>query len=136
MTMRRALRTAPSALLLACASLLAALPAPAARAAGDTEGSSQITYNRDVAPILAQRCVACHRPGDIAPMSLRTYDEVRPWVKSIRKAIEGGVMPPWHADPAYGTWGNDRRLTDVERDTRPVHGSRQRRRHDDGQPGD
>ncbi len=50
-------------------------------------------------------------------MSLRTYDEVRPWVKSIRKAIEGGEMPPWHADPAYGTWENDRRLTDVERDT-------------------
>jgi hypothetical protein len=50
-------------------------------------------------------------------MSLRTYDEVRPWVKSIRKAIEGGEMPPWHADPAYGTWGNDRRLTDVERET-------------------
>ena len=50
-------------------------------------------------------------------MSLRTYDEVRPWVKSIRKAIEAGEMPPWHADPAYGTWENDRRLTDVERDT-------------------
>ena len=50
-------------------------------------------------------------------MALRSYDEVRPWVKSIRKAVETGVMPPWHADPAYGTWENDRRLTDVERDT-------------------
>jgi mono/diheme cytochrome c family protein len=117
MTIRHALRTAPPALLLASASLLATVPVPPARAAGDSEGSSQLTYNQNVAPILAERCVACHRPGDIAPMSLRTYDEVRPWVKSIRKAIEGGEMPPWHADPAYGTWGNDRRLTDVERET-------------------
>jgi len=101
----------------ALALTLAAALAPAALAAGDTDTSSQPTYNRDVAPILAERCTGCHRPGDIAPMSLRSYDEVRPWVKSIRKAVEAGVMPPWHADPAYGHWSNDRRLTDVERDT-------------------
>jgi mono/diheme cytochrome c family protein len=92
-----------------------AMAAPAAKS--DAQGSGQPTYSRDVAPILAEHCVTCHRPDDIAPMALRSYDEVRPWVKSIRKAIEAGVMPPWHADPAYGTFVNDRRLTDVERDT-------------------
>src|SRR5688572_28242680 len=96
--------------------LLLAASVPAALAAGDTDAASTVTYGRDVAPILAEHCAACHRPGDIAPMSLRTYDEVRPWVKSIRKAVESGVMPPWHADPAHGTWANDRRLTDAERD--------------------
>jgi mono/diheme cytochrome c family protein len=97
--------------------LLAAVLAPPSLAAGDTEGSSRLSYGRDIAPILAQRCAACHRPGDIAPMALRSYDEVRPWVKSIRKAVETGVMPPWHADPSYGAWANDRRLSDAERDT-------------------
>ena len=94
-----------------------ALTGPVLAAAADAPAAGQPTYSRDVAPILAEHCASCHRPGDIAPMSLRSYEEVRPWVKSIRKAIEAGVMPPWHADPAYGSWENDRRLTDAERDT-------------------
>ena len=103
---------------LALSAILAASSVPAAfAAAGDTDASSRLTYGRDIAPLLAEHCTACHRPGDIAPMSLRTYDEVRPWVKSIRKAVETGVMPPWHADPTYGAWANDRRLSDAERDT-------------------
>lgn len=75
------------------------------------------TYTRDVAPILFKNCVTCHRPGDIGPMSLMTYDEVRPWAKSISKAVDNRVMPPWHADPEHGTFKNDRSLTDTEVET-------------------
>jgi len=120
MSRRTPLLTVLVSLLLVPALALAAPAAPAApaaRTAADTEAAAQPTFSRDVAPILAERCVSCHRPGDIAPMALRTYDEVRPWVKSIRKVVEQGEMPPWHADPAYGRFENDRRLTDAERDT-------------------
>lgn len=72
------------------------------------------TYSKDVAPILNTNCVQCHRPGDIGPMSLMNYDEVRPWAKSIRKNVENGTMPPWHADPAVGQFKNDRSLEDWE----------------------
>lgn len=70
------------------------------------------TYAKDVAPILNQKCVSCHRPGDIAPMSLLTYEEVRPWVKSIAKNVSENIMPPWHADPSIDRdYANDRSLT-------------------------
>ncbi len=73
------------------------------------------TYAKDVAAILDSHCVACHRPGEVAPMSLQSYEEVRPWVKSIQKrALVERSMPPWHADPAYGHFGNDRRLSESE----------------------
>jgi hypothetical protein len=69
------------------------------------------TFARDVAPILFKNCVQCHRAGEIAPMSLVTYAEVRPWARAIRKAIADGVMPPWHADAPHGTFENERRLS-------------------------
>ena len=75
------------------------------------------TYNRDVAPILTKSCVSCHRPNQIGPMSLLTYDEVRPWAKSIAKNVQDGTMPPWHADPSFGHFANDRRLASNEIDT-------------------
>ncbi|MGH9763061.1 MAG: hypothetical protein ACREDR_39095, partial [Blastocatellia bacterium] len=71
-----------------------------------------VTYAKDVAPILQANCVACHRPGEVAPMSLRTYKEVRPWARSIRDKVASRVMPPWFADPHYGQFANDCRLTD------------------------
>jgi len=74
------------------------------------------TYTRDVAPILYKNCVACHRAGEIAPMSLMTYAEVRPWARTIRQATAQGIMPPWHAAAPAGTFENERRLTDVEKD--------------------
>jgi mono/diheme cytochrome c family protein len=74
------------------------------------------TYSKDVAPILYKHCTACHRPGEIAPMSLLTYEEARPWARAIRENVASGTMPPWHADPAYGKWSNDRRLSDAEKD--------------------
>jgi mono/diheme cytochrome c family protein len=75
------------------------------------------TFARDVAPILYKNCVGCHRPGEIAPMSLLNYKDARPWAKAIRDEVSEGNMPPWHADAPKGTFHNERRLTDAERDT-------------------
>src|SRR6266542_3325604 len=75
------------------------------------------TYTKDVAPILFRNCTGCHRPGEIAPMSLLTYDDVRPRAKNIRDKVADGVMPPWHADKAHGTFANDRSLSDAEKAT-------------------
>ena len=72
------------------------------------------TFSRDVAPILQENCQACHRPGEAAPMSLLTYEEARPWAKSIREKVAARTMPPWHANPEIGEWKNERRLTDAE----------------------
>ena len=76
-----------------------------------------VTYTKDVAPILNQRCVGCHRTGEAAPMSFATYKEVRPWAKAIHEAVLSRRMPPWLADPAYGRFHNDRRLPQQEIDT-------------------
>jgi hypothetical protein len=75
------------------------------------------TFSKDVAPILYKNCVTCHRPGDIAPMSLVTYQEVRPWAKAIREQVATGQMPPWHATQPHGTFQNDRRLSELEKTT-------------------
>ncbi|HYV05444.1 MAG TPA: thiol-disulfide isomerase [Blastocatellia bacterium] len=75
------------------------------------------TFSKDVAPILFKNCASCHRPGDIAPMSLLTYENARPWAKAIREQVAAGTMPPWHATQPHGTFSNDRRLSDKEKDT-------------------
>jgi hypothetical protein len=75
------------------------------------------TFSKDVAPILYKNCAGCHRAGEIGPMPLLTYDDVRPHAKAIRDEVGDGNMPPWHADPKYGTFANDRRLTAGERET-------------------
>jgi hypothetical protein len=75
------------------------------------------TFSSDVAPILYKNCAACHRPGEIAPMSLLTYEQTRPWAKSIKEKVALGQMPPWHATQPRGIFSNDRRLTDAEKDT-------------------
>ena len=72
------------------------------------------TFSQHIAPILFQRCVECHRPGEAAPMSLTSYQEARPWAKAIKQAVLTHAMPPWLADPHYGEFGNARRLTDSE----------------------
>ena len=72
------------------------------------------TYNQDVAPILSRHCVVCHRPNDIAPMSLESYREARPWAAAIREAVATKSMPPWHGDPGFHKFSNDPRLTDGE----------------------
>lgn len=75
------------------------------------------SFSKDVAPILYKNCTSCHRAGEIAPMSLLTYKDARPWAESIRAKVTSGEMPPWHADPAHGQFANDRRLSDADRDT-------------------
>src|SRR5579863_9153504 len=74
-------------------------------------GQSGVNFSRDVAPIFFQKCATCHRPNDIAPMSLLSYQSARPWAKAIREAVVSRKMPPWHADPAYGEFKDDARLT-------------------------
>ncbi|MEM1249026.1 MAG: hypothetical protein AAGA81_20070 [Acidobacteriota bacterium] len=73
-----------------------------------------VTYAGEVAQVLHENCVSCHRTGDIAPMSLTSYDEARPWAKSILRAVQNGDMPPWHATPEHGKFKNDRRLSERE----------------------
>ncbi len=72
------------------------------------------TFSHDIAPILYAHCVKCHHPGDIAPMSLVTYKEARPWAAAIKEAVVTRKMPPWKADPHYGEWSNDARLSDAD----------------------
>src|SRR5258708_34612637 len=76
--------------------------------------ATEVTFTHDVAPLLYKRCVNCHHPDDIGPMSLITYKEARPWAKAMRQAVLTRKMPPWHADPHYGEFANDRRLTQAE----------------------
>jgi len=76
-----------------------------------------VSFTKDVAPIFYARCAECHRPGEVAPMSLLTYAEARPWARAIKEKVVSRVMPPWLADPAYGHFENDRRLTDKEIET-------------------
>src|SRR5918994_1985806 len=79
--------------------------------------SAAPTFSRDVAPIFYNKCVSCHRPGEVAPMSLITYRDVRPWASAIREKVSTRVMPPWHADRQHGTFRNDTSLTQREIDT-------------------
>jgi hypothetical protein len=72
-------------------------------------------FSKDIAPILYRHCASCHRAGQIAPMSLLTYDEVRPWAASIREKVATGAMPPWHSAAPTGQFSNDRRLSDAEK---------------------
>jgi hypothetical protein len=75
-----------------------------------------VTFYKDVLPVLQKQCQSCHRPGEIAPMSFMTYQETRPWAKAIKEAVVTRKMPPWFADPNYGHFTNERRLTPAEID--------------------
>ncbi|CAN5870930.1 hypothetical protein BH24ACI5_BH24ACI5_28450 [soil metagenome] len=74
------------------------------------------TFTKDVAPILYKNCASCHRPGEIAPMSLLGYGDARKWAKAIRDEVGDATMPPWHADPAHGRFANDRSLSAADKD--------------------
>src|SRR5580700_7577039 len=74
-------------------------------------------FSKDIAPILYRHCASCHRVGEIAPMSLLSYEEVRPWAASIREEVAMGAMPPWHSAAPKGQFSNDRRLSDAEKET-------------------
>src|SRR6188472_3706636 len=89
--------------------------APSAQPAGDA-----VTFTKDIAPILQRSCQNCHRPGQVAPMSLLTYEDARPWAKSMkaRTAIRDkmGAMPPWYIEKNIGIqhYKNDPSLSDAE----------------------
>jgi hypothetical protein len=100
-------RTALGTLIVALFGL-----ASAARAA-----DAPVTFTKDVAPILYKNCIECHRPTMFAPMSLVTFDDARPWARSIKQRVVSRAMPPWGADPAHGTFKNDPRLSQHEIDT-------------------
>ncbi|MGE3510142.1 MAG: thiol-disulfide isomerase [Vicinamibacterales bacterium] len=85
-------------------------------AATSAQAPAPPTFSKDVAPILYKHCVSCHQPGNIAPMSLLTFNGARPFARSIKAKVVSGTMPPWHADAPVGTFSNDRRLTDAEKD--------------------
>jgi hypothetical protein len=76
-----------------------------------------VTFTKDVAPIFNKNCVSCHREGEAAPMSLTSYQAARPWARSIREKIVARAMPPWHADPQHGSFGNARALPQKDIDT-------------------
>jgi mono/diheme cytochrome c family protein len=72
------------------------------------------TFTKDVAPILQQHCVTCHRPGEAAPFSMLTYEETKPWAATIKMVVSQKIMPPWFADPRYGHFANERSLSAEE----------------------
>lgn len=87
------------------------------RPAPENQITAEVNYARHAAPILKQKCQQCHRPGEVAPFSLLTYDDAQRWAESIYEVVEQGLMPPWHADPRFGHFVNDRSLTDQDRAT-------------------
>jgi mono/diheme cytochrome c family protein len=97
--------------------IVAVLSVSAAVAAPASKGSGAVTFNKDVLPILQNRCQGCHRPGEIGPMSFMTYKDTRPWAKAIQEAVASKKMPPWFADPQYGHFSNDRSMSQKEIET-------------------
>src|SRR6185295_6318357 len=94
-----------------------AVEKPSSSASPGKAASSRITFHKDVEPIFQKRCVDCHRPGEIGPFSLLKYDKAKASAKQIKEVVVKRRMPPWHADPKYGDWKNDRRLSSQEVDT-------------------
>src|ERR1017187_4236919 len=82
--------------------------------AGTDKTTATPTFNRDVAPILYQNCSSCHRPGEVAPFALLTYDDAAKRAKQIAAITQARVMPPWKATPGYGEFMNERKLTDQQ----------------------
>jgi hypothetical protein len=74
----------------------------------------EITYTKDIAPILKAKCVGCHSPGNIGPFAMSNYKKVRGWSDTIQETLATRRMPPWHADPHFGTFANDRSITPTE----------------------
>jgi len=91
-----------------------AMAAPALAA----DAPKAVTFSKDVAPILQAKCQNCHQPNSIAPMSLITYQETRPWARSIRERVSNRQMPPWHIDKSVGVqkFQNDISLSDEQID--------------------
>ena len=76
---------------------------------------TNVTYTKDIAPLLQSKCIECHRTDGLAPFNLQSYDQVRAWSKAIHKQVHEGRMPPWGLDPEVGEWSNDPTFTEEER---------------------
>ncbi len=109
---RNVVASATSGLLVAATLVLGTVAAPRAQQSG-VQGP---TFTKDVAPILQRSCQNCHRPGSIAPMSLLSYEEVRPWARSIKARVAQREMPPWYVERNIGIqkFKDDQALTDAE----------------------
>ncbi len=83
----------------------------------DPDSIGPVNYAEHVASILQNRCQSCHRPGEVGPFSLLNYDQAKRWAASIYEVVDDRRMPPWHADPRFGHFGNDRHLSPRERAT-------------------
>src|SRR5215212_4659380 len=108
---------------LACFATIAVLAAPfAARTASAAPAGvpAEPTFTKHIAPILQRSCENCHRPDGVAPMSLVTYEDVRPWARAIKQRTgigpKAGVMPPWYVEKNIGIqrYKNDPSLSEVE----------------------
>src|SRR5438445_13631985 len=95
---------------------LALQPAMGAAQTASTRSDRPVTFTKDVAPIMNRSCVRCHRPDEIAPMSLLTYADARPWARSIKERVSKREMPPWFLDKTIGIqkYKEDPSLTDEE----------------------
>ena len=104
----------PFGILAAVAAISVVAPA-----AGGAQTATGPTFTKDIALIFQNKCEACHRPDSIAPMSLVTFEESRPWARSIKNRVQVRQMPPWHIDKTIGIqeFQNDRSLTDQEIET-------------------
>ena len=83
----------------------------------EAKASGTVTFTKDVAAILQRNCQECHRPGQVGPMGLLTYEDAAAWAEMIREVLNDNRMPPWYADPRHGKFVNDRRLSAAERET-------------------
>src|SRR5262249_6965523 len=88
--------------------------APGSALAAGPPASQPVTFTKDIAPIIQAKCESCHRAESMAPMSLVTYEDARPWARSIAARVASHQMPPWHIDKTVGIqkFKNDRSLTD------------------------
>jgi hypothetical protein len=111
------LRSGFAGLLLIGTAAVAAGPMSPIGNTGMFAADTPVTFTKDVLPILQKNCQSCHRPGQIAPMSLLTYQEARPWARSIKGKVESRQMPPWFADPRHGRFANDRSLSQSDIET-------------------
>ena len=83
-------------------------------AAVPVAGKPEVTYSRDIAPILQRHCVECHRPGEVAPFSLLTYDDARNWAQTLKDVTQRRIMPPWKPQVGFGDFHDARAMTPAE----------------------
>jgi len=116
MSIVRSGRIAAAVSLLTCVGMLGVRPALAGQAAN--RETSVVTFTKDIAPIFQAKCETCHRPGSIGPMPLQSYQDARPWIRSIKARVAGREMPPWSLDKTVGVqkFINDASLTDEQID--------------------